>query len=199
MFFIDRARTLAGTTHSLVETSVRALPLAILVLPACAPAHADGARPSSAAQAPPSEGTALASGASTKVPSDASRLAWMEGHWLSAQGGVEMEELWTSPSGGALIGMHKDVKGAHMTSFEFLRVDSTPEGGLAYFASPRSAPVTSFALIELGEKRAVFENRAHDFPQRILYWMAAPGELHARIEGTMKGSLASEEWTFTKR
>jgi hypothetical protein len=151
------------------------------------------------AQARPSEGTASAGGASAKVPSDASRLAWMEGHWFSAEGGVEMEELWTSPSGGALIGMHKDVKGTRMTSFEFLRIEATPEDGLVYFASPRSAPVTPFALIELGEKRAVFENRGHDFPRRILYWIGASGELHARIEGTMKGSPASEEWTFTRR
>jgi hypothetical protein len=123
----------------------------------------------------------------------------MEGHWFSAEGGVEIEELWTSPSGGALIGMHKDVKGARMTSFEFLRIEATPEDGLVYFASPRSAPVTPFALIEQTERRAVFENKAHDFPQRILYWMGASRELHARIEGTMKGAPASEEWTFTRR
>jgi hypothetical protein len=123
----------------------------------------------------------------------------MEGHWFSAEGGVEMEELWTSPSGGSLIGMHKDVKGGRMTSFEFLRIEATLDDGLVYLASPRSAPVTPFVLAELGDKRVVFENRGHDFPQRILYWLGASGELHARIDGTLKGALASEEWSFTKR
>jgi len=126
-------------------------------------------------------------------------LAWLEGHWVGSADGVEMEEHWTSAMGGALIGMHKDVKDTRMTSFEFLRIESTPKDGLTYFASPRSAPVTPFVLIELADKRAVFENKAHDFPQRILYWVDQAGALHARIEGTRRGSPQSEEWTWTKK
>ena len=158
---------------------------------ACAPAHADGARSSRAEP--------VSTSVTAKLSGDASRLAWMEGHWAGATDGIEMEEHWTSAGGGALIGMHKDVKGARMTSFEFLRIETTPKDGLVYFASPRSAPVTPFPLVELGDKRAVFENKAHDFPQRILYWIDAAGALHARVEGTIKGSLEAEEWRWTKK
>ena len=108
-----------------------------------------------------------------------------------------MEEHWTSVRGGALLGLHRDVKGERMVSFEFLRVQATPEGTF-YFASPRSKPPVAFKLKELGERRVVFENLEHDFPQRILYWLDAAGAMHARIEGPQGGKTVSEEWVWTK-
>ena len=97
-----------------------------------------------------------------------------------------MEEHWTSVRGGALLALHRDVKGERMLSWEFLRVQATPEGTF-YFASPRSKPPVAFKLKELGERRVVFENPEHDFPQRILYWLDAAGAMHARIEGSQGG------------
>jgi len=65
-------------------------------------------------------------------------------------------------------------------------------------ASPGSRPAVAFKLVEAGERRAVFENKQHDFPQRILYWLDAAGAMHARIEGRQGGKNASEEWVWTK-
>jgi Domain of unknown function (DUF6265) len=122
-------------------------------------------------------------------------LAWLQGAWTGEKDGVRAEETWTAPRGGALLGLHRDVKGGRMVSWEFLRIQATDEG-IVYFASPRSAASTPFALVETGPKRAVFENRKHDFPQRILYWMDATGALHARIEGPRGDQTASEEWVW---
>jgi Domain of unknown function (DUF6265) len=82
-------------------------------------------------------------------------------------------------------------------SFEFLRIQATPEG-IIYFASPRSRPPVPFALVESGGRRAVFENKQHDFPQRIQYWLDAQGAMHARIEGPQGGKTVSEEWVWMK-
>ena len=46
--------------------------------------------------------------------------------------------------------------------------------------------------------KAVFENPAHDFPQRILYWLDGAGALHARIEGPQDGKAVGEEWVWTR-
>ena len=124
-------------------------------------------------------------------------LAWMEGAWAGEKDGVAMEEVWTGPRGGALLGLHRDVKGQRLLSWEFLRIQAT-EAGIIYFASPRSALPTPFALIERGEKRVVFENKEHDFPQRILYWVDAKARLHARIEGPQGGTTVAEEWVWTR-
>lgn len=124
-------------------------------------------------------------------------LAWMEGAWAREKDGVRMEEVWTSPRGGALLGLHRDLKGGRMVSWEFMRIQAA-DGGIFYNASPRSAPPTAFKLVESGDKRAVFENRQHDFPQRILYWIDAAGALHARIEGPQAGKTVAEEWVWTR-
>jgi hypothetical protein len=81
--------------------------------------------------------------------------------------------------------------------FEFLRIEATPNG-IVYLASPRGAPATPFRLVLSGGNRAVFENREHDFPTRIVYRLTPEGALHARVEGTKKGKPAFEEWTWKK-
>jgi len=125
------------------------------------------------------------------------RLGWLEGRWVGEKDGFSTEELWTAPRGGALLGLHSDVKAGRLVSWEFLRI-ADPGDGLTYFASPRSAAPTPFKMVENGDRRAVFENRQHDFPQRILYWLDAQGALHARIEGPQEGRTVSEEWVWTK-
>src|SRR6188508_3089548 len=79
-------------------------------------------------------------------------LAWMAGTWTGEKDGVEMEEVWTDARGGALLGLHRDVKGGRMVSWEFFRIAPTP-GGVVYFSSPRSAPPTPFTLVETGDKK----------------------------------------------
>ncbi len=44
----------------------------------------------------------------------------------------------------------------------------------------------------------VFENREHDFPQRILYWLDGEGRLHARIEGPAGSGERAMEWVWSR-
>ncbi len=127
------------------------------------------------------------------------QLAWLEGTWVGATNGLTMEEIWSSPAGGGLIGMHKDSKGGRMTSYEFFRVISRDSSGVCYMASPLGKPPVPFCAIELNDHRVVFENREHDFPQRVLYWLEADGRLHARIEGTLRGRAQSEDWIWARK
>jgi hypothetical protein len=127
---------------------------------------------------------------------DAPRLSWLAGCWTGEAGGVTTEEHWTSPAGGALVGMNKAVKGDAMVSFEFLRIEPQ-DGRLCYLSSPGGAPVTSFCAIEVSATRAVFENREHDFPQRIVYRRDGD-RLHARIEGTLDGKQQGQDWEWRR-
>jgi hypothetical protein len=124
-------------------------------------------------------------------------LAWMAGTWQGRDAdGTEMEEAWLAPRGGTLLGVHRDVAGGKTVSFEFLRIAVEPEG-VVYWASPQGRPATPFKLAEAGPRRAVFANPAHDFPQRILYWIDEKGAMHARIEGD--GPPGAMEWTWTRK
>ena len=136
------------------------------------------------------------------APARIADLAWLEGHWVGADGPLQMEEIWTSAAGGALVGLHKDVStrqgAARMVSFEFLRIEAGTDG-IAYVAQPGGEAPTRFPLTEQAARRAVFANPAHDFPQRILYWLDDAGALHARVEGAKGGRTVGQEWTWTRR
>ena len=135
-------------------------------------------------------------------PGQIADLAWLEGRWVGVDGPLQMEEIWTSAAGGALVGLHKDVSTRdgmpRMLWFEFQRIEAGADG-IAYVAQPGGQPPTRFALIEQADRRVVFANPAHDFPQRILYWLDDAGALHARIEGPKDGKTVGEEWTWTRR
>ena len=122
-------------------------------------------------------------------------LAWMAGSWEGPDAeGVENEEVWLAPKGGAMLGVHRDVAHGKAVSFEFFRVSEEP-AGVTYWASPKGRPAVPFVLAESGPRRVVFANPEHDFPKRILYWLDDRGALHARIEGD--GGQAME-WTWRR-
>jgi len=142
---------------------------------------------------------AIPAGAGHADPMAVSRLAWMSGTWGGPSGRVMMEEIWSTPDGGAMVGMHKDTRDGRLVSYEFFRIVPDSAGRVVYLTSPDGAPPTPFVAIELSDSRVVFENRAHDFPQRILYWRTHPDTLHARIEGTSRGRERSMGWTWARR
>ena len=119
----------------------------------------------------------------------------MTGTWTQETPGREkVTESWVGPGNGLMVAANLTTFANGRKSFEFLRIADTAEG-FSYFASPGGKPPVEFKLKESGERRVVFENAAHDFPQRILYWRDGD-MLVARIEGTIKDQPRSEEWRF---
>jgi hypothetical protein len=102
-------------------------------------------------------------------------LAWLAGSWGHDSAGVRVEEHWMAPAGSLMLGMARSVAGGRVRSFEFLRIREWGDS-LAYIASPGGRPPTPFPVKELGDRQVVFENLAHDFPQRISYQLGADGQ-----------------------
>ena len=126
----------------------------------------------------------------------AADLAWMAGTWVREGPGERVAETWLGPGNGTLVGANLTTWASGKESYEFLRIADTPAGP-SYFASPGGRSPVEFKLKESSAQRVVFENAAHDFPQRIVY--RRDGEaLVARIEGTVKGKARSEEWRFAR-
>ena len=123
-------------------------------------------------------------------------LDWMTGTWERKTESDTVAESWLGPGNGLMVAVNLTTFANGRKSYEFLRIAETPEG-YSYFASPGGKTPVEFRLKEAGEKRVVFENAAHDFPQRILYWREGE-QLVARIEGVLKGRERSEEWRFVR-
>ncbi len=142
-------------------------------------------------------GAGGASGGTRPAGSRLAGLGWLAGSWASDSAGTRIEEHWTAPRGGMMLGVHRDVISGRRTSFEFFRIVEDTSG-VRYVAQPGGRPPTSFPLKELGARRVVFEDLGHDFPQRIIYWLDSSGALWARTEGMISGKLESEEWRWKK-
>jgi uncharacterized protein DUF6265 len=55
-----------------------------------------------------------------------------------------------------------------------------------------------FTLIKLEKETYIFENKKHDFPQRIIYNLPQNNTMHAWIEGDINGQFKKSEYNFVK-
>jgi hypothetical protein len=121
------------------------------------------------------------------------KLAWMSGEWVHEAEGARVAESWVGPANGLMVAANLTAGPGAKRFYEFLRIADTAEG-VSYFASPLGRPAVEFKAKSIEARRVVFENLAHDFPQRILYWREGEA-LFARIEGK---DGKHQQWRFTR-
>ncbi len=114
-------------------------------------------------------------------------LTWLANAWVGTKStGSSIEERWSPPLGGAMLGMSRTVNtSGKMVAFEYLRIVER-DSGLVYIAQPGGQLATEFVLSELSSKLAVFENPRHDYPRRIAYELSDEGVLTTTV-GQAKG------------
>lgn len=137
------------------------------------------------------------------APAEASRddpalrsVAWLAGAWehVAADGAV-IEEFWTAPRNGSMLGLSRTLADGAMREFEYLRI-ALHDGKVYYLAAPGGRhPPTRFELVDQSPSVLIFENARHDFPRRILY-ERSDDELRVRLEGEERGESRSIEWTY---
>lgn len=123
----------------------------------------------------------------------------MSGCWVSAIKATEttQSEQWMAPLGTSMLGMNRTVFRGKTQGYEFMRIEKRDDG--VYFVSrPKENPEdTAFKLISSDGGRFVFENKAHDFPQRVIYSFTAT-KMTGRIEGTMDGKPAGIDFPMVR-
>lgn len=110
------------------------------------------------------------------------RIGWLAGCWEQRGPNRLTVEQWMPPFGGAMIGASRTVIGGALREFEHIRI-TTDSGRLVYTALPSGQRETKFPFKDLSDTMVVFENLAHDFPQRIIYRKRGADSVIARIEG----------------
>lgn len=138
----------------------------------------------------------LCASLSFQIPTIAD-VAWIAGGWQTVPTGPggrrQVEEHWTKPAGGSMMGMSRTVAGDKTVEFEYLRIEQRADG-VYYVAHPKArCPGTDFKLTRASANEAVFENPQHDFPKRVIYRKSADDSLTASIdagEGTKSMSFA---------
>lgn len=106
-------------------------------------------------------------------------------------------EQWMSPAGTSILGMGRTVKNGKTSSFEYMRIEKRDDG--IYFVSrpKENTEDTAFKLISSTGNEVVFENKEHDFPQRVIYELHGT-KMTGRIEGTIGGRSRSADFPMMR-
>jgi uncharacterized protein DUF6265 len=92
-------------------------------------------------------------------------LAWISGNWVGEMGSARIEETWSSPDGGMMMGMFRLVKDDEPGFYEFMTIETADTGvvlKLRHFHpgligwEDKESPLT-FRLVESADRKAVFE------------------------------------------
>jgi len=95
---------------------------------------------------------------------DVEDLSWIAGHWKGTVENDEVEEVWTQPSHGSLLGMFRWFRGGEVKVFEIITIanfdDATRmkfkhlDAGLTSWEAQDET--TDFVLVEATPNRAAF-------------------------------------------
>ena len=86
------------------------------------------------------------------------------------------------PAADLMLGASRTVINGAVREYEQVRL-SASGGKLVYTALPSGQKEASFTSTQVSDSSLVFENPAHDFPQKITYRRHGADSLVARVEG----------------
>ena len=131
-------------------------------------------------------------------PSRVEALGWMAGCWEGGDASSRLVEQWTKPDGGTMLGVGRVVAGEKTVFYEYMRLWQDEKGDVFYSALLPGQAEVPFRLVMSSTNEAVFENPAHDFPQRISYRLQPDGSLFARVEAIAAGGPPAEEFVMRR-
>lgn len=125
------------------------------------------------------------------------RVAWLTGCWITSSPRRTIEERWMPPRGNTMIGVGRTVRGDSLVEYEVvvLREGATR---LVYEAHPSGQAPALFLADSGSDSSVVFENAAHDFPQRVGYRRVGTDSLVAWVEGPMEGQNRRIEFPYRR-
>ena len=128
---------------------------------------------------------------------DIKELAWLAGCWASDEAEPGSGERWLL-IGEVLIGVSRTIRQGKEPEVEHMEIGYLADGKLAFVAHPAGQRAVTFVLRRIRDGEVVFENREHDYPQRIVYTLEGDSKLRARIEGTQADAPRVVEFPMTR-
>ena len=118
------------------------------------------------------------------APPSITDFSWLAGVWQGRIGGRDFEAHYTNTDGGQILSASKYTEDGKPAGFEFERFEQRGDT-LLLTPFPEGKSSVTFPLAEYDSKnrRAVFENLAHDFPTRISYQRVAKNRLTILVSG----------------
>jgi len=121
---------------------------------------------------------------------------WLVGKWQIQSDKTEMYEEWQR-DGNRFKGESYSINNGGKKVSEILYLEKFADQW-AYIALPVKQNITLFALIDMSGKTFSFENKEHDFPQKITYILQDSVTLNVTVGGDKNGAFKSFTLTMKK-
>lgn len=113
------------------------------------------------------------------------QLAWMVGRWAATEDETRIEEIWSPPDAGIMMGSFRWLKGGEPSFYEFMLLKPCPRGlelHIKHFTPDligweEKDASTAFELVEVNGREAVFCPRAEGSSGWAVYRIAEDGWL----------------------
>ena len=123
--------------------------------------------------------------------------AWLVGCWEYHKGDMLIEERWMPARGGVMLEIGRTTRGDGLLDYEFVVLHLEP-GKAGYEAHPAGQPPETFPARSITDSSFLFEDLAHDFPQRVGYTRRGADSVLAWIEGTAGGKTQRVEFPYAR-
>jgi len=140
-----------------------------------------------------------AGGAGKSAEPGVESLGWLAGAWVCDKAGERIEETWSPPSRGTIMGMCRIDQPGGRTLYEMMLIEADAGDTVMWLMhytarlKPKHAEAMGFKLVKSADREAVFEHPTNDFPKRIVYQQQSPDAMTIRLEGEVRGKPAAEE------
>lgn len=141
--------------------------------------------------------SACSNGNNNKVIKSITDFEWLTGKWINNKDTTALFfENWSKNDEGNYMGISYILSQKDTVFFESIQITNA-DSGAYYSVTVRNQnvnEVVNFKLVSKVNHTFIFENKNHDFPQRIIYQYNAPDTLLAWIEGVVKGKARKESF-----
>lgn len=132
--------------------------------------------------------------------SELEKAWWLIGEWQNTSAEGQVSEVWEKKNDSAYAGKSYFMKGTDTVSSERISLE---QNGNQLFYIPivkgqNDGQPVKFTLTSSSINQLIFDNPAHDFPQKISYTQVTGDSLLAEISGTVQGEIKSMQFPMTR-
>lgn len=127
-------------------------------------------------------------------------LLGLEGLWKMETSRGAIYEEWQAKTNSKMTGRSYRINNTDTVVME--RIELYLEGNDIIYSpvvsNQNNQQAITFRLISITDGRYVFENKAHDFPQRVIYKIVSKDTVNARIEGIRNGQERGSDFRYSR-
>lgn len=127
-------------------------------------------------------------------------LEQLSGSWLMKKGDFHIKETWQKTHDSLMEGKTFRLRDGNWLLMETVQL-VLQQDTIRYVAAivdQNSGQPVSFVLVNKEKDKYVFENKAHDFPQQIIYHFLDADHLHAAINGHTDKDFRVVDFNFER-